>query len=277
MEKQQARHSRFLLNNIWNQPAYYEKCHQHNEAITGKPWFKKIKRYCRQAKSILDIGCGEGTNLKNLASPTAEKYGIDISDFAIELAKKQYPNFHLQQANATALPFSNNNFDCVYSFATIEHIDNPQKAIDEMIRVTKRDGIFIVFTVNFGSPFFRSPADNRSFPRTLAQTLCRDLIYLIKPPRRLSWRNVIPPVISIEDYTSDRDIVNEPYLYSLLCYLQRKDINIIEATSDWESTADEIFRTYIKNSIKLLRKTGILSIYPFKYWGRLLLVVARKK
>ncbi len=269
----------FLLTKIWQNPLYYEKCHQHNLLIQKNPWFRKIKNYCQGAKKVLDVGCGEGTNLIHLAPPSAQKFGIDLSPLAIKIARQQYPENRYEVAAAQELPFSDNYFDCVYTIAVLEHLADPQKALKEMIRVCAPEGKIIIFTVNLGSPLFRSPVDQRSPLAIITQTLKTE-IRLLWPGRQhsLQWRKVKPRLKSIADYEPDRDILNEPYLLSLIKFFSNQTkVKIIEASSEWLFTADEIFRPFFRRIIKLLYYTGILRIYPFKYWGRLLFMVLEKE
>lgn len=80
----------------------------------------------------------------------AKKYdyfGIDISKEVVNLAKKNFKgrlktsNFKI--GDIRKLPFKKDSFDIVFSFGTIEHIRENQKAIDEAFRVLKPGGIFI--------------------------------------------------------------------------------------------------------------------------------------
>lgn len=97
---------------------------------------------------ILDVATGTGKQAFAFAKKGHDVIGVDLSEAMLNIAKKKnkYRNVKFQVADATNLPFEDNSFDvsCV-SFAL--H-DMPQtikeKALREMGRVTKREGIIVV-------------------------------------------------------------------------------------------------------------------------------------
>lgn len=93
------------------------------------------------ARSILEIGCGYGKQLKNLKNKTAAKlFGVDFSHPQLCKAREFIPfSLPLIEANAAALPFANDSFDLVFSSAVILH-NPPQQAkliLSEMIRTSR--------------------------------------------------------------------------------------------------------------------------------------------
>ena len=66
--------------------------------------------------------------------------GIDISNYAIENAKKEIKKY-LKVGNATDLPYADNSFDLVISIVTLHNlkIDKLKKALSEISRVSKKD------------------------------------------------------------------------------------------------------------------------------------------
>jgi len=89
---------------------------------------------------VLDVGCGKGFLLHELtrAVPGLEITGIDISEYGLENAKEEVKPF-LQLANATALPFEDNQFDFVVSLGTLHNLLNYEldQALKEIERVGK--------------------------------------------------------------------------------------------------------------------------------------------
>lgn len=94
---------------------------------------------------ILDAGCGTAGMTKKLEAFGGETIGIDINPKALALAKKKRIKT-LIQADVCHLPFGDNEFDVVASFDVIYHRDvtNDEKAIKEMYRVLKPEGLLIV-------------------------------------------------------------------------------------------------------------------------------------
>jgi len=119
-------------------------------------WAEHIARYAfaRQhaGKRSLDIGCGAGYGVAELAQRGGEAYGIDVASNAVAYARINYPlsNAHFAQASATALPFRDRSFDLVTAFEVIEHLTDWRALLAEARRVLSDDGVFLVSTPNKG-------------------------------------------------------------------------------------------------------------------------------
>lgn len=97
---------------------------------------------------IIEIGCGNSSWLKLLKekNPKIEIYGLDISQEAVEISKKR--GVKAVSGDARNMPFENNFFDLVFSFGTIEHFPETEKAIYEHIRILKPNGFTWIETPN---------------------------------------------------------------------------------------------------------------------------------
>jgi len=109
---------------------------------------KLIDHYqLKPGDKVLDIGCGKGFLLYDLsiAVPGIDIVGIDISSYAIEHAKDEIKD-KLIVANATSLPFENNEFDLVISLNTLHNLPCHmlEKALNEMQRVGKKNKYLVV-------------------------------------------------------------------------------------------------------------------------------------
>ncbi len=119
-------------------------------------YFEHIQRYkfskkFVKNKKILDLGSGSGYGSFELIKLGAkEVISIDIDPKIIKFAKEKYHNDKLtfQIADATSLPFKDNEFDVVISFEVIEHIKNYQNYLREVFRVLRPKGYFIFSTPN---------------------------------------------------------------------------------------------------------------------------------
>ncbi len=91
-------------------------------------------------KNVLDAGCGEGFSLYELSAYNiGEKLeGIDYSKEAISIGKKLFPNLSLKQGSIYNLPYKDNSFDLVLSTEVLEHLEDPKKALQEILRVSKK-------------------------------------------------------------------------------------------------------------------------------------------
>lgn len=99
-------------------------------------------------KKVLDIGCGTGYGTKMIFDKGNETYGLDISEAAINYAQKKYPGPKYVCCSAEKIPFPNNYFDAITAFEVIEHVQNPEKMLEEIYRVLKENGDLFISTPN---------------------------------------------------------------------------------------------------------------------------------
>ena len=92
----------------------------------------------------LDLGCGPRDQAEPLSYAKFRYVGIDYSGEDADLL-----------ADAHALPFADDSFDLVFSYAVLEHLWNPLLALREIKRVL-RPGGWYVGTVSQGEPFHAS-------------------------------------------------------------------------------------------------------------------------
>lgn len=100
---------------------------------------------------VLDIGCGNGRLFPLIKGMNAEYTGIDYSEKLISEAEHLHRGGEFVVGNALALPFSNNTFDLVYSFAVIHHIPGRELRVQfvrEAARVLRKDGILVLSAWN---------------------------------------------------------------------------------------------------------------------------------
>lgn len=105
-----------------------------------------------KAESIIDAGCGEGFTMdKILKSDVVNKIeGIEYSKDAIIFGKKLFPDLKFVQGTVYELPYKNSSFDLVVCTEVLEHLEDPAKALKEMLRVSKK---YLIISVP-NEPFF---------------------------------------------------------------------------------------------------------------------------
>jgi O-antigen biosynthesis protein len=101
-------------------------------------------------KDVLDVACGEGYGSKILAECARSVTGVDISEEAVQYASVIYPksNLTFRTGSVTALDFSDNSFDVVVSFETIEHLLEQAQMLAEIRRVLRPDGYLVISSPN---------------------------------------------------------------------------------------------------------------------------------
>lgn len=135
---------------------WHEEMSLHEEEdILKLPWYNTVAGILPDlsGKKVLEVGCGRGVFANYLASrfPRAIIVGIDFSGSAIEIASRRYKkeNLSFYIGDAEALQFRSMEFDYYLSCETIEHVFHPNKMINEINRVLKKGGQFIVTTENY--------------------------------------------------------------------------------------------------------------------------------
>lgn len=93
---------------------------------------------------VLDLGCGPRDQAEPFKRLGFRYVGIDYDGLAADLL-----------ADGHALPFRDASFDVVFSFAVLEHLHTPARAIAEVARVLRPGGVY-VGTVSQGEPFHAS-------------------------------------------------------------------------------------------------------------------------
>lgn len=112
--------------------------------------FKPLDKYIREVKigKVLDAGCAYGLMLKKFPL-SWQKFGLDISDYAIGVAKKKVPEaLFFSRSIDGDLPFEENFFDLVLLNDVLEHLKNPEIALRNIYKILKRGGILYITTPN---------------------------------------------------------------------------------------------------------------------------------
>jgi 2-polyprenyl-3-methyl-5-hydroxy-6-metoxy-1,4-benzoquinol methylase len=97
---------------------------------------------------ILEIGCGIGTIVFELAKQGYDVRGTDISQVAIEYGRGKYSGVRLDVQPAEELAFEDGTFDVVLSFDLFEHIARIDRHVEEVCRVLKPGGYYLFQTPN---------------------------------------------------------------------------------------------------------------------------------
>ena len=115
----------------------------------------KLIRDIKPAK-VLDLACGRGVLLQHLSSllPSTTFVGADISPSSLEYVRALGFEAHVADISV-GLPFSDEQFDCVIFGELIEHLVDPDSALQQISRVLAHGGQLIVTTPNLASWFNR--------------------------------------------------------------------------------------------------------------------------
>lgn len=94
---------------------------------------------------LLDLGCGTGAALSELKLdyPSAVCVGVDASSTALQFSLGR-GHLDLILGSGTAIPVCSQQFDGALSLDTVEHIDDDQRVMEELLRALKPGGVAVI-------------------------------------------------------------------------------------------------------------------------------------
>ncbi|MEG1432674.1 class I SAM-dependent methyltransferase [Eubacterium sp.] len=104
--------------------------------------------YLNKEMNVLELACGSGQLSFSLSKQVKSWIGTDFSKQMILEARKrgEYENLTFEIADATSLSFADGEFDCVVIANALHIMPNPDKAMKEIYRVLKPNGILFAPT-----------------------------------------------------------------------------------------------------------------------------------
>ena len=111
----------------------------------------------RPTDRLLDLGCGTGTMLLELAPDVADAEGLDVSPEMIRIARgKPAPSGNVRFAvgGADVLRHADASLDVVTAFNLIHLVDDPLASLREIRRVLKPGGWFVASTACLGGSWW---------------------------------------------------------------------------------------------------------------------------
>jgi len=130
--------------------------------------FAQFTRFYK--KQILEVGVGVGTDFVQWVRAGAYAHGIDLTHESIAHTKKRLEiegleAVDLRRADAECLPYPDNCFDLTYSWGVLHHAPDIKQCLNELIRVTKPNGLIKIMIYNRSSLF--------TFYQWFKHALCR--------------------------------------------------------------------------------------------------------
>lgn len=132
------------------------------------PWCAAQILAEQNVNSVLDIGCGQGSQLQRLDGFFTRVVGLDTDMAVLEDARRQAPYAELIHQTTDDLPFAGNEFDVVVLADVLEHVglEKQQHVVDEAHRVVKTGGLLVLTVPHTGITAFLDPMDlKRRLPR----------------------------------------------------------------------------------------------------------------
>lgn len=138
----------------------------------------------QEGHRILDVGCGTGDDARVLAQMVGAMgrvVGIDNSEAMLAEARRRAAGLRLPLdhlfGEAHRLDFADDTFDGCRSERTLMHLDDPRRAIAEMVRVARPGGSIVVFDFDWDAVMIDSPD----------RSLTRRVVHLMSDRIRHGW------------------------------------------------------------------------------------------
>lgn len=96
---------------------------------------------------VLDVGCGVGQVVARLERRGFEAYGVDVSEPNVKRAREACPRCQIYDGKC--LPFPDNHFAGAGAFNVLEHVEEPEAFIAELVRVAAPGGRVVISSPNF--------------------------------------------------------------------------------------------------------------------------------
>ena len=112
---------------------------------------------------MIDLGCGTGHWTEFFVDEGFKVKGVDTSEAMLNIVRNKKINAEFLQADSQDLPFEDESQYLVSSIAMLEFVENRQKAIDEIYRVLKKGGRFILGGLNAASVPGRNKENDEVF------------------------------------------------------------------------------------------------------------------
>ena len=147
--------------------------------------------------AVLEVGCGEGGNLKNLigARSALRVVGLDLFERKVAFAKANVVGPRFVCGDALALPFADGSFDALLCRDVLHHLAARERALRELRRVAKPGAEIWILEPNGTNPLMRLLAMVRPHERGLLRNSVSSLCDLTRgqfPNVRADVRQPLP-------------------------------------------------------------------------------------
>ncbi len=120
----------------------------HSRFLQQAAWTRDLRAYLferaglTQSRRVLEVGCGTGAILADLATPAAI-HGLDLDPLRLTEAHKHAPAAALVCGNALTLPYPSGVFDITFCHFLLLWVCDPLQVLCEMKRITHPGGALL--------------------------------------------------------------------------------------------------------------------------------------
>ncbi len=250
----------------------HQESYRHNEAYAeflanwDAAFYSKYTDHLKPTKPsarVLDVGCGAGQVVGTLTEAGFEAHGVDVSEPNIERAS-QFSS-RCQMYDGRRLPFPDDHFASVGALNVLEHVEEPEQFIAELVRVVQPGGHVVLSSPNFFRVFgFRDYHPRmrgvgnkwRNWKRLMAKRT-----QMLRDPDSVRFDRMTP--IVKEPFTPDDDAIVATNALEMRFFLERSGCVV-----------EQVLCTdrYVNAAVDL-----VLNATPFRYCMFNSFLVARKQ
>lgn len=142
-------------------PEMEDFAHKYTEEGSGKiggalidNYFKKVAELIkatdiatRKSARAIEIGCGEGFSTQRLSGLLPKNVKLDASEYVTEMvprAQERNPKVTVTEESVYELQHKDNEYDMVFLLEVLEHLDFPEKGLEELQRITQPGGYLVL-------------------------------------------------------------------------------------------------------------------------------------
>lgn len=151
-----------------------------DKILSDNPIHQRLLKAYIEAKpyiqgKILELGCGEGRGIEEIA-PLADQYtGIDKIETVINRLKGHFPSYRFESGSFPPVPFPDQSFDTVVTFQVIEHVKKDRDFLSEIYRILTPGGVALVTTPNIKMTLTRNPWHIREYTSEELKAMCEEV------------------------------------------------------------------------------------------------------
>ena len=167
----------------------WAKTFKNNKPLVLEYWerlraFDEIKTLvkCHDDMNVLDVGCGISTVLHFVPG---NRYGIDPLAESYKQLYDYPEEITIVEAGGEDLPFDDGFFGLVFCTNVLDHVTDPRRTIDSIVRVLEKDGHFVLAVELFED----KPERDAAHPHSLAKA---DVLELVQDRFDIVFEKVTP-------------------------------------------------------------------------------------
>lgn len=214
---------------------YFLNLHDTEKSIeftSTKLLYSDMFKIFKGKKIILEAGCGDGLFIEYGKRLGFKCEGFDNNEELLSFCRKKGLKVKYGDLSEK-LPYANNTFDGIHFSNVLEHLNEPEFAIYELLRILKKDGILVITVPEIDQLYWSDWTHVRPFTKQTFDNLmkCYD-VKEYKVMRRhfpilvRQWDN---PLVRFFNWTIKRGILAEifTYLFERIIKIRRHDLVVI--------------------------------------------------